>query len=210
MTNRTSVTRLTVSGLLLALAMTSWLMPKADAFGRRTRCVPNCCVPYIPPSLGEAASGTVFRSGTDSEYLEVRVVGPDFGTLEIYLHSASQDRDEFARDVLPGAQNLQYGGSVVLAPPNPYGTFAVRYGYNQDTFKVYGWKKGATAPVSYPQKKSLADGAQGDPVTLVPGQPVQLEWVTPRILRASAGAKSLILRFSSADDPWGNPLYKTP
>src|SRR6185312_9291146 len=108
---------------------------------------------------------TSCKVGDEKENLQVRIVGPYFNAIEIYYHSSSQNRDEFARDELPGAMYLNCQANIFLAPQNPFGTFAVRFGHHNDTFKVYGWKKSETEPASYPGKNL----GEGKPITLAAG-----------------------------------------
>lgn len=81
-------------------------------------------------------------------------------------------------------------------PANEWGTFAVRYGPNQDTFKIYGWGSGDT-PIMY------------GPYTLEPGYPVYFRWITSQILKVTCCSsnglsKTLIVRFrSDAAGNWG-------
>jgi hypothetical protein len=126
--------------------------------------------------------------------LQVHVTGPKLDTLQIFF------RDELKVDVVDGSSNLHLGRSIVLAPVNPnsdkyYGTFAVRYGPHQDTFKVYGWKTSVspTACIIHP------------PITLEPGSPVCLHWVTSRVLKVTYGLqqeKTYVIRFNDAQNPW--------
>lgn len=177
-----------IAAALAAIAALILLGPDAGAFGRRRVVVP------CPPLLCEVCE-TAYQAGNADENIQIRVVGPEHGAIEIYYHSAAQNRDEFARDEISGAKNLHCHQSILLAPPGPYGTFAVRFGHRHDMFKVYGWKKTATAP------------EMNGPITLEPGHHVHLEWVTPRILRATAHDKEMVLRFNDADKAW-SVLYK--
>jgi hypothetical protein len=153
--------------------------------GRQVSCPAVECP--TPCDVCDPLPGSVFLAGSDLENLQVHVVGARRDKLEIYF------RNEFFPDTLDGATNLQLNNSVVLAPANPYGTFAVRYGPDQETFKVYGWKKNETAPVSY------------GPIAVDRGSPACLRWVTPRILKITYGpeqSKTFILRFNDSDTPW--------
>jgi hypothetical protein len=150
-------------------------------------CPPPVCDVCEPPP------GSVFRAGDEAANLQVHVVGTRFDTLEVYFSN-----QYFFRDKLNGAGDLRLDNSVILAPANPYGTFAVRYGPGQETFKVYGWKTNETSPVSF------------GPIAVDPGSPACLRWVTPRILKVTYGpeqSKTFILRFNDSDKPW-TVLYR--
>lgn len=139
-----------------------------------------------PPVPTVPTYPTVYRASDDPRDLQVHVVGPAFDKLEIYFH------DEMATERFEGQVNLHAGG-VLLAPASGLGTFALRYGAGCDTFKVYGWKKGKAVPDASP------------PLTLSPGCPVRLEWVTSKVLKATtsdASCPPLYLRFDDADVPF--------
>jgi hypothetical protein len=140
----------------------------------------------------------VYQAGEDPENLQVHVTGPNFNALEIYFKG-----EFFARRDIEGARDLHLRHSVILARQNPYGTFAVRYGDHQDTFRVYGWKK-------------TKDLDTYGPITPEPGSPVCLCWVTQRILKVTYGVhreKTLILEFNGDLDPpndWVQLFPKKP
>jgi len=146
------------------------------------RCTPQC-QPVPPPVY---MCPTVLTAGNEPEDLKVYITGPRFDTIEAYF------RHELWRDTLPGAINLHCYCNVVLASKNPFGTFAVRFGANHDTLRVYGWK------TSNPQPEWRT-------LTLEPGYPIAMEWVTTRILKVKYGPqyeKECILRFNDSDQPW--------
>ena len=144
--------------------------------------IPQPCPPPCPPPP------TILTAGPSPENLQVHIVGDDFGTIEAYF------KEELYRETLPGATNLQCNNSVLLAPISDFGTFAVRFGPYYDTFKVFGWRKTDTAsPVWF------------GPITLEPGCPIAMQWVTPQILKVTYGpncSKEFILKFTDGDDKW--------
>jgi hypothetical protein len=166
--------------LIIAVACAAAVPKSVSAFGRRA-------VPVCAPPCPECGPLLAFAAGANLENLQVHVVGHERNTLEIFFNN------EFYRDTITGAYELQTDECLALAPENPFGTFAVRYGSARDTFKVYGWKKTATAPVVY------------GPITPEPGSFVCLHWVTPRILKVTYGpdkSKEHIVRFNDSDNPW--------
>ena len=68
----------------------------------------------------------------------------------------------------------------------------MRYGPYHDTLRVYGWKKNNPRP----EPRTL---------TFEPGCPIEMEWITTRIIKVKYGPhheKQCILRFTDADKPW--------
>ena len=173
--------------LLLSAAMMAFLViapPSAEAQGRRlfnstSVCQPPCvieCVPCVP-------CPTIYKAGSEGDDLQVHVVGKTFDTIEAYF------REEYYRETLP-LTNV-HCGRVSLAPKNPYGTFVVQLGACGDSIKAYGWKKGQFKPTTTKI------------ITPEKGTPLNLSWVTPRILKATYGVdKSLIIRFNDSDEGW--------
>jgi hypothetical protein len=126
--------------------------------------------------------------------LKVHVVGPRYDTIEAFFKN-----ELFYRETLAGAVNLHCGDNIFLAPANSYGTFAVRYGACGNSIKVYGWKRDQEKP-------------EFRSVTFEAGQPVQIRWITTRILKVTYGSnfgKEYILRFNDSDVPW-TVLYASP
>lgn len=166
-----------ITRILAVVALVSHLVavPSIEAGGRRV----GYCTVCSPVCV---TYPTILRAGQDPEDLQVHVVGRTFDTVELYF------REEFHRETLPQA-NL-HCGRVSLAPRNDLGTFAILLGGCQDTLAVYGWKRGEFVPTR----------AEFTPA---PGRPLNLRWVTPRILKATYGdGKELILRFNDSDEGW--------
>ncbi len=154
---------------------------------RHQQCVSECC---CSPVCGPA----VLTAGDQPADLQVHIVGDRYDTIEAFFKT-----ELFYRETLPATCNLHCGQNVVLAPGNPNGTFAVRYGKHADSFRIYGWKKDQEKP----EIKEL---------TLEAGHAVRLTWVTTRILKVHYGpcqAKEFIIRFNDSDTPW-TVLYPGP
>jgi hypothetical protein len=150
-------------------------------------CATSCCCPTV-------CAGTVFTAGNEPGDLKVHIVGSKYDTIEAYFKNELFYRETFAKTC-----SLQCGSNVALAPANAYGTFAVRFGTNHATVRVYGWKKDQEKP----EIKEL---------TLDPDHAVTMTWMTTRILKVAYGScqsKEYILRFNDADNAW-TELYKSP
>lgn len=150
-------------------------------------CAPSC------NTLSECGP-TILVAGEQPGDLKVAICGESFDTIEAFF------REElFYREKLPGTANL-HCGNVALAPRNDFGTFAVRFGPNLDSFKVYGWRKDSEKP----EAKAL---------TLEPGYPIAIQWMTTRILKVTYGpnlTKEYIIRFNDSNiTPWTELLGPT-
>jgi hypothetical protein len=147
----------------------------------------HCWCPNQPLACTDC---TVFRAGPPGENLQIFVVGPTFNDLDIYFKANEQQQNVLLERKLDGASDLHLNGSLSLAPLNPAGTFAVRYGPDQSTFKLFAWKSQSTkitATVS---------------VQLEPKHPVCFTWITSRMLSVAYGAnfaKREIYRLDSQD-----------
>jgi hypothetical protein len=112
--------------------------------------------------------------------------------------STSAPAERFYVDQLAGAWNLHENRSLALAPANEWGTFAVRFGENQDWFKIYGWD-------------SHDEPSMFGPYALMPGYPVCIRWISPRIVKITSGANptvTLIVRFNPDDtNRWTYHIY---
>lgn len=164
-------------GLLAAVSLTL-AVPESRAGHHYVYPQTAACVPACGP--------TELQAGDESDDLRVHIVGRSYDTIEAFF------RNEMVRDALPQSMNLHCFQSVLLAPKNPFGTFAVRYGPRGEFVKVYGWKKDEARP----QTRALS---------LEPGYPVRMEWVTTRILKVRHGAyghREVIVRFNDADVAW--------
>jgi hypothetical protein len=153
---------------------------------------------------------TVYRSGPEPEDLQVRIVGRGSSTIEAYF------KDQLARYEIPGGIDICRYGAVRLAEKsksNDLGTFAVLY--SNDGFTAFGWDNGKVVPLtaglnSYPQ-------TGGKPpytvqIDLVPGYPIEVIWVTSKVLRIAHGPcldQVYIIRFDGGSQPW-SMLYHGP
>jgi hypothetical protein len=132
------------------------------------------------------SSRTSFEAGTDASDLRLRVTGPTYNMVEAYFRNNLNRRD-FA-----GANNLYRQGRVAIAPKGPNGAFAVRHGDKEDTFTAVAFKTDKDSPEVFsltPQKGSI----------------LELEWVTPQVLRARYGQGNLLstsVRFFDSDTGW--------
>jgi hypothetical protein len=169
----------------------------AAAFGERhwtvqTACAGDC---WTPSCCGY----TEYSAGESPNDLKVHVVGDRFDTIEVTFHNEGVDLDQFKRVTFPETLNLHCAGNIVLAPRNPSGTFAVRYGAHLDKVRVYGWRK---------QTITLID----HDLPVDPNYPVRIQWMTTQIVKVHHGpnqSKELIFQFNSNTDPpsaW-QPLY---
>ena len=140
------------------------------------------CDPCQPPS------GTVFQVSN----LQVRVTGKDFNEIEAYFTATEPDQN-VKTDTFPNSRDIQFNDHIILAPANPAGTFAVRYGPELDTFKLYSWQLQANDLNAF------------GPITLEPGHSVCLTFVTPRLLKATFGpdhSKTKLYRCIANSNVW--------
>jgi hypothetical protein len=163
----------------------------------------QCPAPFCPPcDPCEPSPWTMFRAGLPGENLQVNVVGSNYGSLEIYfkLNEKYQNFQVVSPEEKGSknkAANLHINRCIILAPANPSGTFAVRYGPYLDNLMLYAWKS---------ETSGLA--ASG-PHQWESGCPVCPYWVTSHILRVKYGrdaAKTKIIRFDSNSDNWSDPI----
>lgn len=145
----------------------------------------------------------VYRSGPDPEDLQVRIVGRGSSTVEAYF------KDNLARYEVPRGIDLCRYGAVLLAEKpktNDTGTFAVLY--SNDGFTAFGWDKGGVVPLtaglnSYPQPGGTSSYTVQ--IDLERGHPIQVIWVTSKILRITHGPRLdrvYIVRFDGGSKPW--------
>lgn len=145
--------------------------------------VPAAVALWLLVTLG---SRTSFGAGTEPNDLRLRVTGPTYNMVEAYFRN-NLDRRDFA-----GANQLYRQGRVAIAPKGPNGAFAVRHGDKEDTFTVVAFKTDKDSPEVFtltPQKGSF----------------LELEWVTPQVLRARYGQGHLLsasVRFFDSDTGW--------
>jgi hypothetical protein len=126
----------------------------------------------------------ILEAGPDADDLKIHIVGDNGDTIEAFFN------DGLYRETFPTPSYLQFD-RIVLAPRSRFGTFAVRYGSARDTLKAYGWATGSTGkpPAVY------------GPIQLMPGYPINPQWVTPTILKVRFGpnwTQDFILKFTSA------------
>ena len=151
---------------VLALAFAPMTL-RGGGFGHKSQPPVYVPVAACPPP-------TVFSVDSGEIELVVRVVGPQFADLEVYFKLA-EPYQNVKKDTVQGGANLHLNGSLTLAPANPAGTFAVRYGQCHDMFRIYSWTKEASDLNVY------------GPCSPEPGYPVHLEFVAPRLLRVAYG-----------------------
>jgi hypothetical protein len=125
---------------------------------------------------------------------QIRIVGPERNTIEVYFHNQGVDLDQFRLvPPLSDTRAMECGKNVVVAHNSPSGTFAVIYGQHRDKVKAFGWKAGTIQFESFD-------------VPVDPGQPVRLHWITTQILKAQFGtgySKEFLLQFNAkGDTPW--------
>jgi hypothetical protein len=139
-----------------------------------------------PPPTPPCPPPSVLAAGPEHADLKIHIVGDYGDTIEVFF------RDDLYRETFPVGSYLQYG-RVILGPSSTHGTFAVCYGPSCDTLKVYGYRTAGTEPVVY------------GPVQLMPGWPVDPQWVTPTILKVRFGPQlshELILKFTGSASGW--------
>jgi hypothetical protein len=164
---------------LVAMLATWWPSQAALGCDGRGHCWPTC------PRWCSPAPPTELVTGNDPNDLKIEVVGPYFGTIEVYF------RNEFYRETFANTAWLQYDHYIALAPKNSWGTFAVLHD-GGSSVKAYGWKKDKTAP-------------EFREIPVMTGHPVMMQWVTDRILKVRYGPcleKETIVRFNDSDTPW--------
>jgi hypothetical protein len=163
---------------------------KGHNFMRKALVFVPFCIVFLQMLSGCAS---VFSTGDQPGDLKVQIVGQHADTIEVYFHNQGIDLDQFHRQTYAATENLQFGDNVVLAPKNPSGTFAVRYGYNRDHVTVYGFRK------------DRIDFLHKD-LPLDPGYAACLTWITTQILKVQYGpchSKEMVVRFNgNADQAW--------
>jgi len=134
------------------------------------------------------ACQTEYRAGEQASDLQVHLTGRSLQTLEMYF------QNEVYRDQIPGDPTRPVCPCVLLAPKNPLGTFAVRFGECGDAVVAYAWHSDVkTKPVSTNELRPF------------PGESVAVRWMTDRILKIVPGAdneRSLIIRFTNSPASW--------
>ena len=174
-------------GALAVALFVAFTPGRTIACDGRGHCLPPC-PRYVPPP---PPPPTELETGPDSDDLKIHVIGPQFDTIEVYFKT-----EYFYTEKFPNTWYLQYGNRISLAKKNKFGTFAVLVG-DGSLVRAYGWKSSV-------QKPEALD------IPVEKGYPVQMQWVTDRILKVRHGdclSKSTIVRFNDVDKAWTTLPY---
>jgi len=149
---------------------------------------------------------TVYLAGPESGDLQVRIVGRGSNMIEAYFG------ENLARYDVPDGIDLCRYGAVLVPQKNPFGTFAIRY--SNDRFTAFGWMGSDMLPLTSGRNEYRMPGGQVHVVQidLEPGVPIDVIWVTSRILKIVHGHhldQEYIVRFDGDSRPW-KLLYAGP
>lgn len=140
----------------------------------------------------QAHTPAPIMSGQSSN-LQIRIVGPQHNTIEVYFHNQGVLLDQFQSVTFPDSAPLDCRNNVIIASGSPSGTFAVIYGQHRDKVRAFGWKANTIQLESFE-----VSGAKG--------HPARAHWITTQILKVEyweAYARQYIIRFDANSDSSG-------
>lgn len=151
---------------------------------------------------------TVYKAGEESKDLQVHLRGASYNVLEIFFN------ENVGRYAIPNSLNICTHGRVLMPQKNDRGTFAVQYGWAG--FTAFGWKGDQMVTLTTGRNEYPPTESDPNPhavqIDIDPRYPIQVEWVTTRILRIVHGPNcglEYLVRFDGDAKPW-KLLYTGP